>query len=310
MTRTGKNSHAGTPAKSTTPAPMPATLERGPEPKAKKTPPCAAAPASVLPDAPTRVYLRIQEMARAEGITITEVPDAEMPRSECRSIVDANDGLTGMLMRESVPTLRKAWLVATNLGFLAAGSPGEYPWANHNGVDWHEWAASFGSSVVASALVAETQAPAPERAAESTAAFDALDAIVQDLCGRIGIHPLELITLRYGTADCTRSEPETLERILREETHVGDSRPLGAALADGGIVPQAAGEWLDRGLRPLPIRLQRHDGRASLTYDCCGEVHVISPAQAVWRGADSVRYWLRDPKLEPPAYVREVIGED
>ncbi|MGE0491170.1 MAG: hypothetical protein AB7S38_18320 [Vulcanimicrobiota bacterium] len=85
--------------------------------------------------------------------------------------------------------------------------------------------------------------------------FLLFDAIVCALAGRLGIHPTELMMLRFGSPDLMVRESISHPLVRRVCKNLGTTEEqLVDTLRANGWLPASAGEWLRR--RNLPTRFR------------------------------------------------------
>lgn len=80
---------------------------------------------AVPPTVAERVFAHVKRLAAQHGI---EVREGDVSGAiETRSITKC-DRLIGRILDPALPALRKAWLVAEDLGYLAGSTSDSYPW--------------------------------------------------------------------------------------------------------------------------------------------------------------------------------------
>lgn len=88
--------------------------------------------------------------------------------------------------------------------------------------------------------------------------WDDFDRLLLDLCSRIGMHPVELLALRFGEPDST-AHGEDLARFLVRQAGPLPGETLGATLQRLGFTTAEESDWLDRGLRITEVKMRCHE---------------------------------------------------
>lgn len=141
--------------------------------------------------------------------------------------------------------------------------------------------------------------------------FDFLDRALVGLSARLGVHPTELVALRFGELPFVELSADATEERLRDNLNGAGQcgLSLGASLVASGALAGHAGAWVDRGLRGTPLDLQSV---------ACGPVpEDVSTRQVLSRRPEHRHGWLADsgavpgeprsegidPGVTPPAVV-------
>lgn len=262
--------------------------------------------AGPYPSVGERVYRRVVTIAEERGLFVRTEDfngPSDRPSPSITRAVLEGETLCGFLVQASPAPERRAFELAVCLGFPALGS-----WAPWNRDDsdgpahcWeeaHAWATALVGGLTAEEACRGALGM-PERDA-----FDLVDRAIASLCGRLGVHPVELIALRYGEDVDTGIEPDHVENSLREAA--GAAGPLGQALARAGHLTAAEGEWLDRGMTPMPVRFEATDGELPLYqqyYRGClwRDSKYVRPCRTQWVGRGVP--WMLGPGDERPPWM-------
>lgn len=88
--------------------------------------------------------------------------------------------------------------------------------------------------------------PAPSQPAGTFEALNELDNLFRNVSAAIGIHPVDLATIRYGET-ASHTTANSLRQGILDSIGNPTAQEFGQALAESGIISAAAGNWLDRG---------------------------------------------------------------
>lgn len=100
--------------------------------------------------------------------------------------------------------------------------------------------------------------PQPEEPAPVVPTWEVQDQRVLDLCGRLGLHPVELMALRFGEPD-SMAHGEDLARFLMRQAGPLPGETLGATLLRLGFTTAEESDWLDRGLKVTEVKMRCHE---------------------------------------------------
>lgn len=138
-----------------------------------------------------------------------------------------------------------------------------------------------------------------------------LDRMILDLCSRWGLHPVELVALRFGEPE-GHTRAERFARGIHKYAGPIPGETLGDTLVRLGFATAEEAAWLDRGLAITEIKMHCHeliplDRWDLLGYDDPGD---IAPVQRLARFECVGNLFWRSSKCRVPELPKPESHED
>lgn len=143
---------------------------------------------------------------------------------------------------------------------------------------------------------------------------DLLDSLILRLSGKIGVHPVDLVSVRFGTPPWV-ADGENQARVLQETARALPSETLGQTLARLRFVSPSEASWLDRGLTVTPMQFDCEkliplDRGDLLGVEEPETMKPISSVQYVGRPSRIGNKWLSGELAAVPTISEEPTGEE